>query len=94
MLDWGLARFLTKLGGMVFDIEPLAFASRDVGGKFVRKIFFTGTLPKLKAGTPNNRWIVGGGLWLHTEEVAEKFPMGLDSEKSFAKMDEDRNVAD
>jgi hypothetical protein len=33
-------------------------------------------------------------LRLYPEEIAEKIPMGFNSKKSFAKMDEDRNMAD
>jgi hypothetical protein len=36
----------------------------------------------------------GGGLWLYPEKKAKKIPMGFNSNKSFAKMDEDSNVAD
>jgi hypothetical protein len=79
---------------MVSDVEPLVFLSRDVGGEFVGKIFVTGMLPKLNAGAPYNRWIIGGGLRFHTEEIAEKIPMGFDSKESFTKMNENSNVGD
>jgi hypothetical protein len=39
---------------MVSNVEPMVFSSRDVGGEFVGKIFFTGMLPKLNAGAPYN----------------------------------------
>ena len=45
-------------------------------------------LPKLNAGAPYN-W-----LRFHTEEIAEKIPMGFDSKESFTKMNENSNVAD
>jgi hypothetical protein len=33
-------------------------------------------------------------LWFYPEDIAEKIPMGFNSKKSFAKMDEDSNVVD
>jgi hypothetical protein len=45
-------------------------------------------------GAPYNRWIFGGGLRLYPEQIAKKIPMGFDSMESFAKVDENSNVAD
>jgi hypothetical protein len=53
---------------MVFNVEPMGFPSRDVGGEFVGKIFVTGTLPKLNVAAPYNGWIFGGRLRFYTEE--------------------------
>jgi hypothetical protein len=92
--DRGFTGSFRKLGDMVFDVEPMAFPFRNVGGEFVGKVSITGLLSKLDAGTPYSRWIFGGGLWFYPEQKAEKIPMGFDSKKSFAKMDEDSNVAD
>jgi hypothetical protein len=83
-----------RTGGMVSDIEPMVFPSRDVGGEFVGKIFVTGLLPKLNAGAPYNGWIFGGRLWFYTEEIAEKIPMGFNSKERSTKVDENSNVAD
>jgi hypothetical protein len=33
--DWGFAGFFRKLGGMVFDVEPVVLPSRNVGGEFI-----------------------------------------------------------
>jgi hypothetical protein len=79
---------------MVSDVEPMVFPSRDVAGEFVGKIFVTGMLPKLNAGTPYNGWIFGGRLRFYTEEMAEKIPMGFNSKKSFTIVDENSNMAD
>jgi hypothetical protein len=49
-------------------------------------------LSKLDAGAPYNGWIFGGGLWLYSEKKAEKIPVGFNSKKSFAKVNEDSNV--
>jgi hypothetical protein len=79
---------------MVSDVKPMALPSRDVGGEFVRKVSVAGLLSKLDAGAAYNGWIFGGGLWFYPEKKVEKIPMGFNSKKSFAKMDEDSNVAD
>jgi hypothetical protein len=92
--DRGFTGSFRKLGDMVFDVEPMALPSRNVGGEFVGKVSIAGLLSKLDAGTPYNGWIFGGGLRLYPEKKAEKVPMGFNSKKSFTKMDEDSNVAD
>jgi hypothetical protein len=79
---------------MVSDVKPMVLPSRDVGGKFVRKISITGLLPKLDASAPYNGWIFGGRLQFYAEEIAKKIPMGFNSKESFTKVDEDCNVAD
>jgi hypothetical protein len=79
---------------MVSDVEPMAFPSRNVGGEFVGKVSITSLLSKLDAGAPYSGWIFGGGLRFYPKKKAEKIPMGFNSKKSFAKMDEDSNVAD
>jgi hypothetical protein len=78
---------------MVSDVEQMAFRSRNVGGEFVGKVPIADLLSKLDAGAPYNGWIFGGGLWLYPENKAEKIPVGFNSKKSFAKVDEDSNVA-
>jgi hypothetical protein len=47
----------------------------------------------LDAGASYNRWILGGGLWFDSEEEAEKIPVGFNSEKCFAKVNKDGNMA-
>jgi hypothetical protein len=47
----------------------------------------------LNAGTPYNRWILGGGLWFDPEEEEEKIPVGFNSEKSFVEVNKDGNMA-
>jgi hypothetical protein len=76
---------------MVSDVKPIVFPSRDVGGEFVRKISVTSQLPKLDAGATYNGWTFGGGLRLYPKKIAEKIPMGFNSEESFTKMDENSN---
>jgi hypothetical protein len=78
---------------MIFDTKPMVFPPENVGGEFVRKVLVAGLLSKLDAGAPYNGWVLGGGLWFDLEEQAEKIPVGFNSEKSFAKVDKDGNVA-
>jgi hypothetical protein len=92
--DRGLTRSFRELGGIVFDIEPMDFPSRNIVGEFVGKVSVAGLLPKLDAGAPYNGWIFGGRLQFYTEEIAEKIPMGFNSKESFAKVDENSNVTD
>jgi hypothetical protein len=50
--DWGFARFFRKLGGMVFNVDPVVLPSRNVGGKFIGKVPIAGLLSNLDAGAP------------------------------------------
>jgi hypothetical protein len=77
------------LGVIIFNIKPVIFPPRNVGGEFVCKVLVASLLSKLDAGAPCNRWILGGGLLFHPEEEVEKIPMGFDSEEGFTKMNED-----
>jgi hypothetical protein len=78
---------------MIFDIKPIIFLPGNVGGEFVCKVLVAGLLSKLDAGAPYNGWILGGGLWFDAEVEAEKIPMGFNSEKIFAQVNKDENVA-
>jgi hypothetical protein len=81
-------RLRRQMRSMVFDIKPVVFPSRKVGGEFVYEIFVAGLLTQLDAGAPHNGKVLAGRLRLDTEEKAEKIPVGFDSEKSFAVVDE------
>jgi hypothetical protein len=78
---------------MIFDIKPMIFPPGNVGREIVCKVFVTGLLSQLDAGAPYNGWILEGGLWFDSEEEAEKVQVGFNSEKSFAKVNKDGNVA-
>jgi hypothetical protein len=78
---------------MVSDVELMAFPPRNVGGEFVGNVPIVGLLSKLDAGAPYNGWIFGSGLRFYPEKKAEKIPIGFDSKKSIAKVNEDSNVA-
>jgi hypothetical protein len=75
------------MGSMVFDVKPMVFLSRKVGGEFVCEIFVAGPLTQLDAGTPYNGKVLGGGLRFDAEEEAEKIPVGFDSKKSLVVID-------
>jgi hypothetical protein len=47
----------------------------------------------LDASAPHNRRIFQGGLWFDSKEEAEKIPVGFNSEKCFAKVNKDGNMA-
>jgi hypothetical protein len=52
--DRRFAGFFRKLGGMVFNVEPVVLPSRNVGGEFIGKVPIAGLLSKLDAGAPYN----------------------------------------
>jgi hypothetical protein len=81
-------RLRRQMGSMVFDVKPMVFPSRKVGGEFVCEIFVAGLLTQWDAGAPHNGQVLGGGLWFDTEEETEKIPVGFDSKKSLAVIDE------
>jgi hypothetical protein len=91
--DRGFAGFFRKLGGMVLNVELMVLLSKNIGGEFVGKVPIAGLLSKLDAGAHYNGWIFRGGLRLYSEKEAEKIPVGFNSKESFAKMDEDGNMA-
>jgi hypothetical protein len=91
--DRRFSEFFRKLGGMVPDVEPMAFPSRNIGGELVENVPIASLLSKLDAGAPYGGWIFGSGLRFYSEKEAEKIPVGFNSTESFAKMDEDGNVA-
>jgi hypothetical protein len=52
--NWGFAGFFRKLGGMVFDVEPVVLPSRNVRGEFIGEVPIAGLLSKLDVGAPYN----------------------------------------
>jgi hypothetical protein len=71
----------------------MVFPSGNIGGELAGNVPITGLLPKLDVGAPYDGWIFGCGLRLYLEKEAKKIPVGFNSKESFAKMDEDGNVA-
>jgi hypothetical protein len=78
---------------VVLDVEPLALPPGEIGREFIRKILGAGVLLQLDADTPNHERLERSRLWFQTEEIPEKSPVRLDSEESFAEVDEDGNMA-
>jgi hypothetical protein len=76
------------MGSMVFDVKPMVFPSRKVGGEFVCEIFVAGLLTQLDAGASHHGKVLGGGLWFDMEDEAEKIPVGFYSKKSLEVIDE------
>jgi hypothetical protein len=70
---------------MVFDVEPMAFPSRNIGGEFVGQVSVAGLLPMLEAGTPYNGWIFGGGLWFYPERKRKRSQWGSIPRKASQK---------
>jgi hypothetical protein len=91
--DRGFFGFFRKLGGMVPDVEPMLFPSGNIRGELVGNVPIAGLLSKLDAGAPYDGWIFGCGLWLYSKKKAKKILVGFNSKESFAKLDEDGNVA-
>ena len=60
--------------------------------QLIRDIYFIHPLSKLNTRTPNYVLLLGIGLGLEMEKIAEEFKMELDAQKSFAQMHEDRNM--
>jgi hypothetical protein len=60
--------------------------------QFVCQVLLSGVFAHLDAGSSDYSWIIG--TWLHTEELLEQHPVGLDPQERFAEMDEDRYVED
>jgi len=48
----------------------------------------------MKPGSLNFSNLIGAGMGFEMEEMLKQVEMGLDTQKNFAKMNEDRNVED
>jgi hypothetical protein len=62
--------------------------------QFVHKVLLRGILVHLDTGSSNYSGVVGARLGLHAEELPEEYPVGLDAQESFAKMNEDGGMED
>jgi hypothetical protein len=62
--------------------------------QLVRQVLLRGVLAHLDAGPSDYSGVVGARLGLHAEKLPEEYPVGLDTQECFAKMDEDRSVED
>jgi hypothetical protein len=57
--------------------------------QLVGEVLLRGVLPHLDPSSPHYSGIVGAGFGLHSEELPEQDPMGLDPQESFAEVYED-----
>jgi hypothetical protein len=77
---------------VVGDVEPLRFPILIGTDQLVRQVLLGGVFTHLDAGPSNYSRVVGARLGLHTEELLEQHPVGLDPQEGFAKVDEDEDV--
>jgi hypothetical protein len=60
--------------------------------ELVREVLLGGVLPHLDSRSSDYQRVAGAWLQLHSEELPEQDPMGLDPQKSFAEVNEDGAV--
>jgi hypothetical protein len=74
---------------MVADVEPLGFPVLVRLYQLVHQVLVGGVFTHLDAGTSDYSQVVGARLRLQPEELVEQNPVGLDTHKCLAEMDED-----
>jgi hypothetical protein len=79
---------------VVRDVEPLGLPILIGVYQLVREVLLGGVLPHMDPHSSDYSRVVGAGLRLHPEELPKQDLMGLDPQKSFAKMYEDGGVED
>jgi hypothetical protein len=47
----------------------------------------------MDVGAPYHRRVIGARLWLDMKKIAEKIPMGFDSEENFTEVHKNGNMA-
>jgi hypothetical protein len=87
-----LAAWLWQLRVVVSDVEPLGLlvlvrVDELICQVLVGRIFF-----HLDASSSDYSWVVGAWLRLHSEELSEQDPVGLDPHKCLAEMYEDGDM--
>jgi hypothetical protein len=70
---------------MVPDVEPMAFASWNIGGELVGNVPIAGLLSKLDAGAPYGGWIFGSELRFCLEKERKRSQWGSIPRKSSQK---------
>jgi hypothetical protein len=85
---------LWQLRVVVRDVEPFGFPVLVGVYQLVREVLLSGVLPHLDPRPSDYSRVAGAGLRLHSEELPKQDPMGLDPQKSFAKMYKDSGVED
>jgi hypothetical protein len=66
-----------ELGGIVSNVEPMVFPSRNIGGGFVGQVSVPGLLPKLDVGAPYNGWFFWRWVVALPGKESEKDPNGV-----------------
>jgi hypothetical protein len=79
---------------VVRDVELLGFLVLVGIYQLVGEVLLGGVLPHLDPCSSDYSGIVGAGLRLHSEELPEQDPMGLDPQEGFTKMNKDGGVED
>jgi hypothetical protein len=79
---------------VVRDVEPFGFPILVAIYQLVGDVLLGGVLPRLDPRYSDYSRVAGAGLRLHSEELPEQDPMGLDPQKGFSEMYEDGGVED
>jgi hypothetical protein len=77
---------------VVTDIKPLRLEVLVRLYQLVAQLLVGDVFTHLDAGTSDYSWVVGTRLRLQPEEFAEQDPVGLDTHKHLAEVDEDKDV--
>jgi hypothetical protein len=78
---------LWQLQVVVGDVEPLQLVVLVGVDQLVRQVLLIGVLMHLDVGRFDYLWVVGAQLGLHAEELSEQYPVGIDPQECFVKMD-------
>ena len=78
--------------GKIPKIKPHLLPVDDLVGQLVGDVFGFLPLPKLQPGSPDYIYLRFVGMGLQMEEILKQIEVGLNPQKSFTKMDEDRDV--
>jgi hypothetical protein len=87
-----LPTWLRQLRVVARDIEPLGLLVLVRVNEFVCQVLVGRIFSHLDASPSDYSWVVGAWLRLHTEELPEQDPVGLDPHKGFAEMYKDGDV--
>ena len=88
------SRSTGKSWRLVLDVEPKVLPVDNHAGHLIRDVLRTYTPTQLQTRTSHYIYFGVTRLGFQVEEVLEKIKMGFDPQKSFTKMDKNRNVKD
>jgi hypothetical protein len=89
---WLLPAWLRQLRVVVCDIEPLGLLVLVRINELVRQVLIGRVFTHLDVSPSNYSCVVGAWLWLHTQELPEQDPVGLDSHECLAEVYKDGDV--